>query len=194
MHPAIIGITGGIGSGKSIVAKIFATLNVPVFDADDAAKSLYETSSELIQSMRDYFGEQIFTDEKLDKRKLAALVFSDPNGLRKLNSLVHPLVKERFNTWYDLQESRYVLREAAILIESGNYKDCSSIILVTADEPTKIDRVVKRNNITQLEVKRRMANQWDDDKKRPFADFEIRNNNEDLILPQILKIHRQLMA
>lgn len=194
MKPAIIGITGGIGSGKSIVARIFATLNVPVFNADDEAKSLYTTNAGLIHSVKVVFGDQVFTGEVLDKQKLAALVFSDLDALKKLNQLVHPLVKERFEQWYATMQSSYVLREAAILIESGSYKDCSSVILVTAAEQTRIERVVRRNHVTETEVRRRMSNQWTDEQKRPFTGFEISNNDDDLIVPQILNIHRMLMA
>ncbi len=189
----IVGVTGGIGSGKSTVCKVFETLGIPVFNADDEAKSIYDTEPIALQQVKGIFGDTVFTDGGLDKVKLAKIVFSDKERLEQLNAIIHPLVRRQFITWQAQQNSPYVIREAAILIESGAHKDCDHIILVSAEEETRIKRVTSRNNISEEEVRKRIANQWRDEQRRPFCDFEIKNEENALILESIYNIHLKLL-
>lgn len=189
----IVGVTGGIGSGKSTVCKVFETLGIPVFNADDEAKSIYDTEPLALQQVKETFGDSVFTSGSLDKVKLAKIVFSDKEKLEQLNAIIHPLVRKRFATWQDQQSSPYVIREAAILIESGAHKDCDHIILVSAEEETRIKRVTSRNNISEEEVRKRIANQWTDEQRRPFCDFEIKNEENSLVLKELYKIHLSLL-
>lgn len=190
----IIGLTGGIGSGKSTVAKVFATLGVPVFDADSVAKSIYDEDPELIQQMQTIWGEAIFSNHSLDKTKLAQLVFSDENELARLNALVHPRVKQKFHLWLQQQDARYVIREAAILIESGSHEDCDEIILVSAPEELRTLRVIKRSGLSEPEVKSRIKRQWTDEQRRPYCQHEIVNDEKELITPKIVALHEHFKA
>lgn len=190
----IIGITGGIGSGKSTVCKVFESLGIPVFNADEEAKNIYIIEPQALQQVKEAFGKTVFTKDELDKTKLAQIVFSDKVQLQKLNNIIHPLVRKRFGEWQAAQNAPYVIREAAILIESGAHKDCDHIILVSASEDTRIQRVIKRNGLSEEEVRKRIANQWTDDQRRPYCDFEIRNESDELVLTEIHNIHEQLLA
>jgi dephospho-CoA kinase len=193
MKPAIVGITGGIGSGKSVIAKIFSTLNIPVFYADDVAKSFYDHDPSLIPELIKLFGTQILKNGLVNKVVLAQIVFGDNDALDKLNALIHPRVKKAFEEWYHHQTAPYVLREAAIMIETESYQDCDAVILVTADVATRINRVMTRSNLTKEEVLLRMDRQWPDEKKRRFSTFEIVNDNNQAVIPQVLKFHHQMI-
>jgi dephospho-CoA kinase len=190
----IIGITGGIGSGKSTICKVFETLGIPVFNADDVAKNIYDADADALAQVRDAFGDDIITDEKVNRVELAKRVFNNPEDLAKLNAIVHPLVRKHFKIWMDKQTAPYVLREAAILIESGAHVDCDKIILVSAPEETRIQRVMERSNISEREVRNRMANQWSDEQRRPYCHYEIKNHQDKLVLGDIYKIHQELMT
>ncbi|RZJ70209.1 dephospho-CoA kinase [Flavobacterium sp.] len=171
----IIGLTGGIGSGKSTVAKIFEEFGVPVYYADDAAKEVMKTP-QMIARLKTAFGDRIFIGDELDRKQLSDIVFSDKSKLELLNSIVHPAVKEHFKDWLKVfPDFPFVIREAAILFESGSYKDCDKIIAVTAPSEVKIERVMKRDNVTRDAVVERMESQWSDDKKLALSDFAIEN-------------------
>lgn len=188
-----IGITGGIGSGKSTVCSIFKLLGTPVFEADKVAKDLMNSNIELKANLVHLFGEGIYTrDSVVDRKKLAKIIFNDHLQLQKINALVHPAVRNEFKNWKLKQKSSYVIHEAAILFESGFYKMMDYTILVSAPEQQRIERVIKRDKITEKEVRDRISKQWPDEQKRELASFEIKNNNEDLIIPQIIKIDNQL--
>lgn len=189
----VVGITGGIGSGKTLVGSVFSSLGIPVFNADEQAKSIYENHPELLRAIKIEFGEGVMIGEKLNRQALAQIVFTDPSALKKLNALIHPEVTKTFNTWKLTQVSPYVMREAAIMIESNNYQDCAHLILVSADEEIRRSRVVKRSALSENEVGMRMKNQMTDDQRRSFCDFEIRNSGDELILPQIAEIHTIIM-
>ncbi len=193
MKPRIIGLTGGIGSGKTLVSKVFSTLQIPVFHADDEAKKLYDTDPDLLKGVVKLFGNEILFEGCLNKVRLAQIVFQNEELLMELNRLVHPAVGKSFKSWYERQNSPYVLREAAILIESGSYQDCDAIILVTADESLRIKRVMKRSGLTSEEVQKRIFKQWPDEKKRAHCDFEIHNDEKSLLIPQILSIHESII-
>lgn len=189
-------ITGGIGSGKSVVSSVFKALGIPVYDADQAARQLYESNSELKAKVKEVFGEQILDKQgKIDRKTLAGLVFSDPEKLKQLNALVHPLVIKDFQEWkLQFSDTPYVLREAAILFESGTDKDCSKIIAVSAPEEMRIQRIRERDRRSRAEVEAILARQWKEEEKIRRSDFVIVNNEEQAVLPQVLAIHEQLMA
>lgn len=188
-----IGITGGIGSGKTYVSKVFESLGIPVFNADMEAKKLMFSSEELIQSVKNEFGNDIYTKGELDKQKLASIVFSDSEKLRKLNSLVHPIVKQEFLNWQEKQNSSYVIKEAAILFESNSDKGLDAVICVTAPLNIRIDRAVKRDGTSEEEIKNRIENQISQEEKENLSDYIIVNDEKDLLLPQIIKIHEKLI-
>lgn len=171
----IIGLTGGIGSGKSTIAEYFASLGVPVYIADDEAKKILYTPEASLE-IKQAFGDVVFTNGIPDREKIAKLVFNDPEKLSRLNSIIHPKVSEHFLEWvHNNSTAPFVIKEAAILFESGSYKNCDEIILVTAPVETRIQRVMQRDNVTRERVLERMANQWNDDKKAALSNYIIEN-------------------
>ncbi len=177
----IIGLTGGIGSGKSTVALYFEELGVPVYIADDVAKQVLkypETARKIVQ----VFGE-VSNKDGIDRKKLAQIVFDDPEKLKQLNAIVHPAVHNHFNDWIKLQDANFVIKEAAILFESGSYKDCDKIISVSAATEVRIERVMSRDNVTREQVLQRMQHQLTDNERNKRSDFVI--FNEDLILTKL---------
>lgn len=184
----IIGITGGIGSGKTTVARFFEQQGVPVYYADDRAK-VVSASEEVSGRISGLFGDEVLTEGVVDRKKLAAVVFASPEKLASLNAIVHPAVKEDFIRWKIQNANAPILmREAAILFESGSYKDCDKIILVTAPEEIRIRRVIDRSGLTREEVQSRMGNQWSDDRKMFLSDFVIFNNDLEDTRQQALEI------
>ena len=190
-----VGITGGIGSGKSTVCKVFKVLGIPVFEADSAGKQLMNTDAELHARLIDLFGSSVYLpDQTIDRKYLSNLVFNTPSLLAQLNSIVHPAVRKAFENWYQSQRSPYVLLEAAILFESGFYKQMDQTIVVVTDEAQRIERVIKRDKITEEQVRQRIRHQWTDEQKIKLADFVIGNNDNELIIPQIVEIDKKLRA
>lgn len=171
----IIGLTGGIGSGKSSIAKHIESLGIPVYIADTEAKKILDTG-DVIAKVIPLFGDDILENGKIDRKKIAALVFQDPEKLKKYNAIIHPEVYLHFQNWVK-QHANYplVVKEAAILFESGSYKDCDKIILVTAPKENRIQRVMKRDAATREAVEQRMSHQWDDETKKSMSDFVIEN-------------------
>jgi dephospho-CoA kinase len=189
-----VGLTGGIGSGKTIVAKVFEQLNVPVFYADEEAKRLLYNDEEIIKQLRDRFGDSIFDENGINKASLASLIFNDSIALRDVNRIIHPRVRKEFANWAEQQTSPYVIMEAAILFESGGHKNMDYSILVYAPEDLRIQRVVERDNTTAEQVKARMRNQDKDEDKINKADWVLYNDGVRMILPQIIEIHNQIKA
>ncbi|MGE0020996.1 MAG: dephospho-CoA kinase [Draconibacterium sp.] len=187
-----VGITGGIGSGKSTVCKIFRLLGVPVFEADLVAKDIMNSSKTVITKLSAWFGDDIYTNGLLNRKKLASYIFESEEWLQKVNALVHPLVRDEFLRWKNSQEVPYTIYEAAILFESGFYQLMDVNILVTAPEQLRIERVKERDNLTAEHILARMAKQWTDVEKRKLASAEIVNDNSTLIIPQILEIDKKL--
>lgn len=188
-----VGISGGIGSGKSTICALFKLLGAPVFEADVVAKELINTQSEIKTGLIDLFGTSIYAANGiLDRKKLAGIIFNDKLLLEKVNALVHPKVRSEFKKWAQRQTAAYVVHEAAILFESGFYKMMDFNILVSAPEKIRIERVTKRDNCKHKQVKERIEKQWQDEVKRKLATVEIVNDNKDLIIPQIIKIDKQL--
>jgi len=190
-----IGITGGIGSGKTTVSKVFEVLEIPVFYADDLAKSVMQTDELLVESIKKTFGSEAYNaDQALNRKYLADIVFNDEQKLAKLNQLVHPAVFRAFDAWLAVQRKvPYILKEAALLFESGSYKLCDKNILVTAPEELKIKRVMQRDNISAGEVKARMNKQFTEAQGIKLADFIIRNDEEYLLIPQVMRLHEELV-
>jgi dephospho-CoA kinase len=191
-----VGITGGIGSGKSTVARIFATLGIPVYDADSRAKSVMTTDGILIEQIKKEFGTLAYrASGELDRSLIAALVFQEPDKLKRLNALVHPRVQRDFEKWVSEQPAApYVLKEAALLYEAGSASQLDAIIVVTAPTDVKVQRVLKRDpHRTSEAVRAIMKNQMPDEEKAKRADYVIRNDESMLVIPQVLDIHQQLM-
>jgi len=187
-----IGITGGIGSGKTTVCEIFKLLGVPVFHADDEARNIQNTDIQIRRQISKLFGEQIYSPEGiLDRKKLAAIVFSNPEALAKLNAMIHPAVRENFLKWTaNYLDELYVLYEAAILIESGYASDFDETILIVADEKIRISRVTMRDGSPEELVKQRISNQMTDIQKFNHVDYIIENNNTELLIPRIIELDR----
>lgn len=188
-----IGITGGIGSGKSTVAKVFELLGVPVYYADAASKRLYHTDPELKASLQQHFGADIYQDDVLDKQKLATLVFNDPAQLQLLNKLVHPPTIRDAAEWMNRQNAPYVLKEAALLFESGSVDGLDYVIGVSAPKALRIHRVMQRDAIGREDVLARMARQIDADIKMRLCDHVITNDEQQLVIPQVLALHEKLI-
>lgn len=188
-----VGLTGGIGSGKSIVARIFQVLGIPVYNSDEAARELMGSDQELIAALSDRFGASIYIDEKLDRKKLGSIVFNDPKALEDLNSLVHPAVRKAFAEWADQQNSPYVLMESAILAESGGHRNFDRMIVVSAPEELRIERVMKRDGMGEGIVRAWMRNQTSEEERLKIADHVIVNDDRQLVIPQVLAIHQQLL-
>ena len=189
-----IGLTSGIGSGKSLVTGIFKVLGIPVFDADLQAKLLMESDAQLINDIKVNFGEESYHEHKLNKTYLAAIVFSNPVKLEILNSLVHPAVILAAENWMSVQTSPYVIKEAAIMFESGTAAHLDYIIGVQSPLSLRILRTMKRDNITREEVLLRIDKQISDTIKMKLCDFVIINDEQQLLIPQILKLHKQFLS
>ena len=187
-----VGITGGIGSGKSIICEVFKQLKVPVYNADVEAKNIINTDIAVQKRIKEKFGPSVFSDNELNRKKLAEIVFNDSSALTKLNNIVHPVVNLHFQNWLKQQESPYILKEAAILFESGTYKNMDYIITVDAPEKLRIERVMKRDGISEAEVKKRMKHQISEEEKIKLSDFIIYNDDRQLVLPQVLDLHKKL--
>lgn len=189
-----VGVTGGIGAGKSVVCRVFQTLGIPVFNADDTAKQLMETDSALVAAISQLFGEAIYIDGRLDRKKLASVVFEQPALLQQLNALVHPATIAYGNAWMQEQASPYVIKEAAIFFESGSYKEMDVMIGVSAPEHIRISRALQREGMTREKVLQRIASQMDDAEKMKRCDYVVINDDSTAIIPQVLDIHKALLA
>lgn len=189
-----IGITGGIGSGKSIVCRIFETLGIPVFYADDQAKSIMTIDPILIDAIKQIFGERsYFNDGTLNRKYLADIVFNDKMQLDHLNNLVHPAVQRAFENWQSQLPKNlpYCLKEAALLFESGSYQQCDYTLMVCAPLQLRIDRVKKRDGLSEEQVLARMEKQWSDEKKSAYADYFIQNDGQHSLIQHVWDFHQR---
>ena len=190
----IIGLTGGIGSGKTLVSKVFENLGIAVYNSDIEAKLLMNNNPEIINKFKMIFGFEIYDDNnRLNKKKLADLIFNDKNKLKTVNSIVHPAVKKHFTNWVQMQKSPYVIKETAILFESGTYKDVDKIITVTASLDLRINRLIGRDRLSKEAIIERVNNQLNEDYKIKNSDYVIYNDNKQLIVPLILRIHQKIL-
>jgi dephospho-CoA kinase len=188
-----VGITGGIGSGKTTVSHFFNLLNVPVFNADAVAASILLNDHELHLQLIDLLGEEVMKEGKPDKKYIAAKIFANPELLHRMNALVHPKVRLAFEKWCETHQNHpYILKEAAILFESGTYKELDKIIMVSSPMELRKIRTSKRSGMRAEEFDKRVNNQWDDERKRAIADAEIINDEKHSIITQVLNLHKQL--
>lgn len=188
-----VGLTGGIGSGKTTVAHMFMDLGVPVFIADIEAKRLMSSSKVIRRKLIQLFGEEAYIDGKLNKPFIASVIFNDKEMLQRMNAIIHPKVGKRFKKWLLKQDAPYVISEVAILFENDSYKNYHSVILVTASEKDRIERVLKRDNTTERKIRAIMSNQWSDDDKIRLADHIIYNETLDQTFEQVKRLHQKLL-
>ena len=189
----VIGLTGGIGSGKTTISKMFEEIGIPVYISDKEAQKIIETKASVKESIKSLFGELAYVDGKYNRKYIAEIVFKNKYKLQKLNDIVHPLVAKHFEEWKHLQSSPYVIKEAAILFESGAYRNCDFIITVTAPEEERIRRVVERDGVTEEAVRERMKNQWSDEKKIKLSNEVINNISIEASLLKVREIHSKLI-
>lgn len=188
-----IGITGGIGSGKTFICRLFQMLGAPVYNADEEAKKLMNTDSRIREKLVAQFGQAVYKDGQLDRAFLARVVFSDAQKLQILNSIVHPIVIQEAKDWAARQKTRYSLKEAALLFESGSYKELDYTILVTAPLDLRVQRVMHRDGMTEQQVRERISKQLSDEEKLQLADFVIVNDGITPLLPQVWTLHQKFL-
>ena len=188
----VVGLTGGIGSGKSTIAKAFAALGIAVFNSDEQAKALIATDAQVKERIIAAFGEEAYQNGEYNRAYIAQIVFNNSEKLAILNGIVHPALAEYFKQWAKEQTSPYVLKEAAILFESGSYKDCDYIITVTAPEEVRIARVMARDHCTEAQVRARMAQQWSDAQRIALSDAVIENIDLERAKEQVKRINDEL--
>ncbi|MCW3112472.1 MAG: dephospho-CoA kinase [Segetibacter sp.] len=188
-----IGLTGGIGSGKTAVAGIFNVLGIPVFDADKQAKILMQSDQQLALSIQKAFGENSYVDGKLNRSYLANIVFNDPPKLNELNALVHPATIDAANIWMNAQTTPYVIKEAALMFESGSASNLDFVIGVYAPQHIRIKRVMDRDNVTRQQVLSRMSHQINEVIKMKLCDFVLVNDEQQLLIPQVLQLHEKFV-
>jgi len=191
-----IGITGNIGSGKTTVSKIFEVLGIPVFYADDEAKKVMVTDDILIDAIKQTFGaESYFEDGSLNRKHISNIVFKSETELAKLNAIVHPATFRAFDNWVPkFKNAPYILKEAALMFESTSYKMCDKTIMVTAPLEIRIQRVMQRDGLSEAEVRGRDAKQFTEEKKLELADYAIKNDNSELVIPQVLALHELFIS
>lgn len=189
-----VGITGGIGTGKSTICKIFSILGIPIYNADFEAKKLYNTDETIKQSLIQHFGNQLYTTEGFNKEALRNIVFKDQEKLNLLNSIVHPRIKKHANQWMESQKSPYVLKEAALMIESESYKQVDKLIVVTSPLELRIKRAMCRDGATIQEIQSRIDHQLPADSLLKYAHFVIENDEIHSLISQVMQVHSELLA
>ena len=189
----IVGLTGGIGSGKTTVAKVFKSLGVPVYIADKEAKKLMRKSKVIKRKLLKLFGEEAYVDGRLNKPFIAKVIFNDKAYLEKINTIIHPKVAKHFDKWLLKQDAPYVIKEVAILFENDGHKACDFVITVTAPEPLKIERLLKRDATTLEKIDAIMQNQWSDAEKVKLSDYVIENIDLENTISQVENLHYTLL-
>lgn len=189
-----IGITGGIGSGKSTVSNMFKVLGIPVFDADSEAKNIMENNANVKHQLIEEFGDAVFVDGKLNRKHLSSIVFTDAYKLEKLNAIVHPAAIEAGLNWAAQQTAPYVIKEAALMFEAGSAFNLDYVIGVYAPQALRLKRVMHRDNVGRHDVLNRMSKQINETIKMRLCDFVIVNDEQQLLIPLVLKLHEQFLA
>jgi dephospho-CoA kinase len=189
-----LGVTGGIGSGKSTVCKVFNTLGISVYSSDPEAQKIMNSDSEIIKKINSIAGRNLYSTGVLDRQELAALIFNNKSLLEKVNSVVHPAVAAHFKQWTMEQASPYIIMESAILFESGASRHVDRIATVVAPEEERISRVIERNRLTREQVIERIRNQMNDEERIKLSDYVISNSENDMIIPSVLKIHEDILS
>lgn len=189
----VVGVTGGIGSGKTFVCNLFAEKGVPIYITDIEAKRIMNLNAEVKNEIINLFGSQAYINEVLNRTYISKLVFENKQLLNQLNAIVHPAVAQDFENWYIKNQKKLVIKESAILFETGAYKKCDATILVTAPMEVRIKRVMKRDNIAKDLVEKRINNQWNDEKKMQLADYIIENFDKQNTIKQVNKLFLKLI-
>ncbi len=190
-----LGITGGIGSGKSFVCSILEKFGVPVYYADKEARRLMNTRVDLKRAIKDIFGEEIYHDGELDRQEMGSRIFGQPEMLDKINRMVHPVVREDFFKWSEAWENvPYVIEEAAILFESGAASEMDASVLIYAPKQLRIERVMARDGLSRSEVEKRINMQMDEEEKKRLADRVILNDEKKFLLPQLVALHEDIKS
>ncbi len=192
--PLRVGLTGGIGSGKSVVAKIFETLSVPVYYADDAAKRVMNENVGLRKELIRHFGEESYINNNLNRKYISSQVFGNPEKLDLLNSLVHPLTLADADAWMSLQTAPYVIKEAALIFESDAWKHLDKVIGVNAPFELRMKRAMQRDGLSAGQVQARMNRQMNEEEKMKRCDYILENDEKKLLIPQVLVLHEKLIA
>ena len=190
--PIKIGITGGIGTGKTTVCTIFKKIGIPIFNADNQSKILLKKNENVISKITKVFGDNILDKKKIDTKKLGRIVFTNKKKLIELNNILHPRVIEKFDNWLLEQDSKYIIKESALLFESNTHKNLDKIILIQSPLKLRIKRVCARDNRTKNEVSKIIKNQLKQSEYIKLVDYVITNNEKTLITPQVMAIHKQL--
>lgn len=189
----IVGLTGGIGSGKTTVAKQFLSMGIPVYIADDEAKKLMVTSKVIKRKLIQLFGNEVYVGNKLNKPFIANIIFKDKSYLQKMNAIVHPKVANHFKKWVLKQQAPYVVKEVAILFENDGYKQCDYTITVTAPKALRIERLLKRDATTKANIEAIMKNQWTDEEKMKLSNFVIYNVDIESTENQVVEINKKIL-
>lgn len=190
----IVGLTGGIGSGKTTIAKMFQELGVSIYIADIEAKKLMHTSKVIREELLAAFGEETYVDGKLNRNYLSNIVFNQPEALKKINAIVHPRVGQHFIDWCaERSEEAYLIKEVAILFESGSYKDCDKIITVVAPLDVRFERLLQRDQTTREAIQSRMDNQWNDSDRIALSDYVIHNEDLEKAKARVAEIHQEIL-
>lgn len=188
-----IGLTGGLGSGKSTVAHIFEVLGIPVYYADSASKRLMNEDEKVKEAVQTAFGKQVYTEDKLDRKYLAEIVFADKKKLEILNSIVHPAILRDADDWMSKQITPYIIKEAALIFESGSHQSLDYVIGVKAPLPLRLQRAMKRDNISKEDAMARINRQISEEIKMRLCDFVIVNDEQQMVIPQVLELHENLL-
>lgn len=188
-----VGVTGGIGAGKSVVCQVFKTLGIPVFDADSAAKHLIENDADIVAQVKALLGDDVYLSGRLQRERVAAIVFQQPDKLQELNAIIHPATIKAGSDWMAQQTSDYIIKEAAIFFESGTHKQMDVMIGVTAPQELRIKRALQREGMTREKIQDRIAQQMDDAEKMNLCDYIIVNDGTQALIPQVMHVHQQLL-
>lgn len=188
-----IGLTGGIGSGKTTIAKIFSTLGVPLYDADTAAKKIMDTNDQVKKQLIARFGNKVYKNGALDRSYLSSIVFNDASALHDLNAITHPATIKDAEKWFSKQQTAYAIKEAALIFESKSHQYLDYVIGVWAPLPLRIERVLLRGGITEQEARNRAEKQMNEEQKMQLCDFVIDNSGTKAVIPQVIELHEKLI-
>ncbi len=187
-----IGLTGGIGSGKSLVCKIFSTIGIPVFHSDEVSRDLMDHDPEIIRRVSGIFGNDIYRDGVLERKKISEAIFTNKKTLEKLNEIIHPAVQEAFAGWLaSCISAPYIIKESAIVFESGTDRELDYVIMVSAPEALRITRIMERDGTSKEEIIRIMRNQMKDEERAILSDEIVYNDGKQLVIPQVLELHKK---
>lgn len=189
-----VGLTGGIGSGKTVVSKIFQSFGIPVYNADNSAKEIVHHSAQVQSEIVDLLGPDAFINGNYNRTYVASIVFKDPEKLSALNKIIHPAVQQHFGEWLLVQSSPYIVKEAALLFEAGSYKSLDKIITVCAPTDLRIERIKSRDHANESDIQKRISSQLSDEEKIKLSDFVIKNDERSLVIDQVLYIHQALLS